>query len=350
MREGFYIPGLNGVRALAFGLVFLAHAGLTFIPAGLGVTIFFFLSGFLITSLLRLEHEKAGRISLSAFYIRRTLRIFPPFYVTYALIGVLYYFGLAGGPTSMGTVISQLSYVSNYRAIYWSEADFPIGTNVLWSLAVEEHFYLLYPVLFSLGYSRLGRRGYAAAIICAGVLAWRCVLALVLHVPEARLFAATDTRIDSILYGCFLAVAMNPLFKKVDITRLKFGLLVGSFLAGLGVSFAFGRSAMPIRQAVGFSVQGVTMFPLFLLLAATPTSLIVRLLEWRSIRYMGELSYTLYLVHFSLILLFCDRLSAGPAITATLAFFAACLWALIIRGFVEKPIAGFRRRLLKTEG
>src|SRR5689334_10066848 len=80
--DGFYIPSLDGIRAAAVGLVFLAHAGLNErVPGNFGVTVFFFLSGFLITTLLRMEFDKTGRISLKAFYPRRTLRILPPMYL-----------------------------------------------------------------------------------------------------------------------------------------------------------------------------------------------------------------------------------------------------------------------------
>ena len=99
-----YIPGLDGIRAIAFLLVYVAHTGLgVLIPGGLGVTIFFFLSGYLITTLLRMESERTGTISISRFYLRRTLRIFPPMYVTLVVWLVL---------TSIHVFVGQAQWLS----------------------------------------------------------------------------------------------------------------------------------------------------------------------------------------------------------------------------------------------
>jgi peptidoglycan/LPS O-acetylase OafA/YrhL len=84
-KGGLHLPSLNGIRTVAFALVFLGHAGLNkIVPAAFGVTLFFFLSGYLITALLRLELEKTGTVSLKNFYLRRMLRILPPFYLVFA--------------------------------------------------------------------------------------------------------------------------------------------------------------------------------------------------------------------------------------------------------------------------
>src|SRR5205823_2329618 len=97
--EGFYIPSLDGIRAAAVMLVFVAHAGLNErVPGSFGVTAFFFLSGFLITTLLRMEFDRTGGVSLSAFYLRRSLRIFPPAYLVLFLATALNMASLMDGP------------------------------------------------------------------------------------------------------------------------------------------------------------------------------------------------------------------------------------------------------------
>src|SRR5258708_38738724 len=107
-RKSLYIPSLDGIRAVSFMLVFLAHAGLEDkIPGGLGVTVFFFLSGYLITTLLRTEADQNGRISIRDFYIRRVLRIFPPFYLTILLGVLLHWTHLLSGPISGDGVFFQ---------------------------------------------------------------------------------------------------------------------------------------------------------------------------------------------------------------------------------------------------
>src|SRR5262249_9481143 len=130
-----HIPSLDGIRAVAVSIVFLFHAAHGVFPGGVGVTIFFFLSGFLITTLLRLEAEQAGRVSLRNFYLRRALRILPPMYIT--LAGATLASVVIRDPLSMPVLAFQALHFTNYLMDH--ESSFPIGTIVLWSLAVEEH-------------------------------------------------------------------------------------------------------------------------------------------------------------------------------------------------------------------
>ena len=96
-RVSFDIPSLDGLRAISFFLVFLGHSGVPLIPGGFGVTVFFFLSGYLITTLLRLEANKYGRVDLKLFYMRRALRIWPPFYLVLVASTLLAAWGLILG-------------------------------------------------------------------------------------------------------------------------------------------------------------------------------------------------------------------------------------------------------------
>src|ERR1051326_8050510 len=103
------IPSLDGIRALAVLLVFAAHAGLNErVPGNFGVTVFFFLSGYLITTLLRLEWERTGGISLKAFYLRRVLRILPPMYLVLAAASLLTVAGLLEGSVQLDTLLAQI--------------------------------------------------------------------------------------------------------------------------------------------------------------------------------------------------------------------------------------------------
>jgi peptidoglycan/LPS O-acetylase OafA/YrhL len=142
--DSLYIPSLDGIRAISFFLVFFSHIGLGgVVPGGFGVSIFFLLSGFLITTLLRAEFGRYQRISLSSFYLRRVLRILPPLYVTLALAALLWYPDIPFAGT-----VAQALQVSNYYEIFASDPRSMKGTAVLWSLAVEEHFYLIFPLLY----------------------------------------------------------------------------------------------------------------------------------------------------------------------------------------------------------
>ena len=146
------IPSLDGLRAISVLLVVLGHSGLdAIVPGGLGVTIFFFLSGYLISTLMLAEHDKTGGINILHFYARRVFRLMPPLIVSLAIAYGLTYSGwLAGGITSKG-LAAQLLYFANYYGLFYDPGNtVPDGTGILWSLAVEEHFYIFYPLLMAL--------------------------------------------------------------------------------------------------------------------------------------------------------------------------------------------------------
>ena len=143
----FHIPSLDGMRALAVMIVFVGHAGLGHIvPGGFGVTVFFFLSGYLITTLLRREYESHGTISLAKFYLRRVYRIFPPLYLVLAILIALQVSGFLQREMSWTAVMAQVFHLTNYYLLaYPSVEAAPVVPHTVpfWSLAVEEHFYLL---------------------------------------------------------------------------------------------------------------------------------------------------------------------------------------------------------------
>lgn len=147
-QGAFHIPSLDGLRAVAIMIVFLSHAGLSHVVPGLfGVTIFFFLSGYLITTLLRMECERDGGANLRQFFLRRTLRILPPFYLVLGAIALLGSIGFLSGSWQPEALAAQALFAANYWEIFGGVQ--PPGTEVLWSLAVEEHFYLVFPFFIS---------------------------------------------------------------------------------------------------------------------------------------------------------------------------------------------------------
>lgn len=155
-HQGSHIPSLDGIRALSIMLVFFGHMKIvSFIPGGLGVTIFFFLSGFLITTLLLQENKRTGRINIFNFYGRRAIRLLPSFYFVIFCTAVLVSAGLFGSKSLNSSIIFQLIHLGNYYVILNGLEDLLPGSNIFWSLAVEEHFYLFYPMLlmFLLKYS-----------------------------------------------------------------------------------------------------------------------------------------------------------------------------------------------------
>ncbi len=353
MTQRFVIPSLDGLRAVAILIVFLSHAGLSHIVPGLfGVTIFFFLSGYLITTLMRLECERTGGINLRDFYMRRALRIFPPFYLVLGVIALLGVTGAVEGDFSWSAMAAQAGFVSNYWEIYGGLQ--PAGTEVMWSLAVEEHFYLLFP-LFYIVLRRVlpeARHQFMALIgLCGLVLAWRIFLVhgwqlIDLHHGGAhhpRTCHGTDTRLDGLLFGCALAVFGNP---ALDVGKGQRGLLVwiGLPLSGavLGVSFLLRDVAF--RETWRYTLQGLALIPVFIAVIRHPDWLPFRFLNWAWVRKFGVLSYAFYLVHSLVIALVKTHLPLSKLWQGVAAFVVSIVLAWVMHVVIEKPCARLKKR------
>jgi peptidoglycan/LPS O-acetylase OafA/YrhL len=350
VKSGIQIPSLDGLRAVAFTFVFLAHAGLSHVvPGAFGVTVFFFLSGFLITTLMRLEYETSKRISFKHFYLRRVLRIFPPFYLVLAgaVVGCL--IGVVPGMFEWRAVIAQALHYGNYWLIVHGFDGVPAGTGVYWSLAVEEHFYLLFPLLYRL-LTRfvLTPRGQATMLwaLCGLVLLWRFVLVVGLGSGEDRTAIATDTRVDSLLFGCALAIFGNPALDSSSFgERTWKGVLLPLAVVGLLATFLV--RDMTFRETVRYSLQGVCLIPVFVCAIRYPSWGPMRVLNLRPVAYVGMLSYSLYLMHQILIYVAIEQLQGKVHrfFVGVVALGAALLLASIIYQLVEKPCARLRKRL-----
>jgi peptidoglycan/LPS O-acetylase OafA/YrhL len=334
--------------------VFLGHAGLAEwgIPGNLGVTVFFFLSGYLITTLLRIEFEKTGGVNLTAFYLRRTLRIFPPMYLVLAGASILCLTGVIEGSLQLDAVLAQMFHLTNYYIIGegWWDGRAP-GTWVYWSLAVEEHFYLVFP-LFYLALLRLvpsrSRQMLVLIGLCGLVLTWRLVLVWWLGAGKDRTYVATDTRVDSILFGCILAVYGNP---GLDPTRIQArwlkSILVPLGIVGLLVSIAV-RSPQ-FQETWRYTLQGLSLYPLFIVAVGYPTWGPCRLLNVRWIRFVGSLSYSLYLMHTTVIFGVQTLTSWHPIVQGVAALGLSLALATAMLYAIEKPCAGLRKRLSRIE-
>lgn len=353
--RSLYIPSLDGIRACAVMLVFVAHAGLRGrVPGEFGVTVFFFLSGYLITTLLRLEHEQSGTISFRAFYLRRVLRIFPPFYLVLFAATLLWVAGLVPGPQfSLGGLLSQAFFLTNYSIIFtpngWWTGHAP-GTWIFWSLAVEEHFYLGFPLLY-LALLRFVPSRHRQALVLAGlcvlVLAWRVVLVGALGAGKDRTYVATDTRIDSILFGCILGVFANPL---LDRTRLRSAdwkyAVVPLALMGLLVTFVL-RDAW-FQETVAYTVQGICLFPLFIAAVRYHDWGPFQLLNVGAVKFLGVLSYSIYLMHPAILWAVDKTLHQGWKVEAVISLALTLGLAYIIYEAVEKPATRLRKRLSRV--
>ncbi|MEO8030421.1 MAG: acyltransferase [Gemmatimonadota bacterium] len=342
------IPSLDGLRAVAFLIVFISHAGWqSVIPGGFGVTIFFFLSGFLITTLLREEIARHGEIDFRRFYARRVLRIWPPFYLVLALATVAALGGLLAMQLNRPAMLALIFHFTNYRSIAAGVEGMPPGTGVYWSLAVEEHFYLVFPLLLTgIHRWRLSAKNQATLLwgICVAVLAWRTVLVLGMGSPPIRTYMGSDTRIDSLLFGCALALYGNP---SKDSSRFqdqtwKFVLLPLG-VACLLLTFVIRSDAF--RETIRYSLQGVALVPVFVTAIRFPEWGAGRILNWSWVRGIGVLSYSLYLIHLCALHAFQEGLGFPKVTGAVLALIATLFLSLGIYLLIERPLAAVRRRL-----
>jgi peptidoglycan/LPS O-acetylase OafA/YrhL len=349
-RRPLNIPSLDGLRAVSFLIVFVAHAGLkSVVPGGFGVTVFFFLSGYLITTLTRIEAQDTGRVSQRNFYVRRALRIFPPFYIVLAGATLLVFLGVldSQSPLRLMPVLSQYLHFSNFWIASHGMDGMPSGTNVYWSLAVEEHFYLLFPIAF-VALARLGLTGRTKATLlwglCAAVLVWRCVLVLVLHAAPDRTYLCSDTRVDSIAFGCALALWRNPVLDaEGDAAQSAFWRRV-LFPAGMALLLVTFLVRGPVfRETLRYTLQGIALTPVFVAAVRWPRLLLFRPLNWRPVRFIGTLSYSLYLVHFVTLSVIEQHSRLGPVQRGILALLVSVGVSWAIYRVVERPCARLRK-------
>jgi peptidoglycan/LPS O-acetylase OafA/YrhL len=341
------IPSLDGIRAIAVSLVFFAHSGLeNIIPGGLGVTIFFVLSGYLITTLMRIEHSRSGSISYRGFYLRRLLRLMPPLFIVVAAAALLSAVSIIDGDFTLGGLLSALFYFGNYYVISHDFHGIPAGLGLVWSLAIEEHYYLFYPPLAAL-LLRVGRVRLSVSLlsmICAAVLAWRYWL--VFHgASEAYLTMATDTRVDAILIGCLMALLRNPWLDRVSPPKALNDCAIASVcIATLAGTLLYRDDVF--RLTARYTLQSLAIAPLIYLAVARADRLPFRWLNARPLVYIGTISYTIYLAHHVILSRLVKHWPQLGWVWLTLAGVALTLAvAEPMRRWVERPCAKLRKRL-----
>lgn len=328
------IPSLDGLRALSISLVIASHLTLEHpLPilwrvqyGKLGVRVFFVISGFLITSLLLKELQRTGRISLAGFYVRRLFRIAPAYYLFLAAMVLLIPTGYV-----MATYQNAL-----YSAFYLNDYTFSGGTlGHTWSLAVEEQFYLLWPVaLVLLG---LKRAPYACALMLLTAPAFRLLSSYGLWPTDPQL--AFESVCDALATGCLLAMLREQLWS-VDIYRSAVSsrwvlmIPIGALLA-----MAVAPSSM-LLWTMGLSVLNLGIAMALDRYMRFPQSIFGQMLNWRPIAWIGTISYSLYLWQ-------------QPFLTGSLGWpwyiKVACALACATASFyaIERPFLKLRKRVDK---
>ncbi|MBC3862315.1 acyltransferase [Undibacterium jejuense] len=288
---------LDGLRAISILLVILSHAGLGYIvPGGLGVTIFFFISGFIITRLMVSEWDRVGYVSIRKFYIRRFFRLMPALLIF--ILCALTVMQMASVNWRWVELGSVFFYFANYFGIFvgFSENALPSPLSITWSLAVEEHFYMIFPVMFAALIAVPKRFLSLVVFLLVLFLGWRIYLVYGLglaNLPDSRIYKATDTRADSILYGTALALLLVRKEFVFDLLKQKSVFVFGVLLMLISL---FLRDEN-FRESYRYSLQGVALFLMFVNLVLVD-GLISRILSSYPLVYIGKISYSLYLYHW----------------------------------------------------
>jgi peptidoglycan/LPS O-acetylase OafA/YrhL len=320
-RNQRYMPGLDGLRAIAVIAVIAFHLGFGWAPGGLlGVGIFFTLSGYLITDILLSQLARRGHIRLGRFWLARARRLLPAlFAMMVVVVAWVTIFGPAQPQQFRDAVVASALYVSNWQLIFGDVSYFarfapPGPLNHLWSLAIEEQFYLVWPFLLLLGVKLVREAPLPSGVrprLAAATLLLALVSALlmgILYHPSldpSRVYYGTDTRAFELLFGAALAMVWPSRRLSRKIAPGARNLLDGLGVAGLA---AIALMIWQTDQYSSFLYRGgfvLLSIATVLTLAALahPACRLGPVLGWKPLRWVGVRSYGIYLWHFPIIVL-----------------------------------------------
>jgi peptidoglycan/LPS O-acetylase OafA/YrhL len=353
-------PALTGIRAVGVSLVLIFHSNFRTLPGSweaLGV--FFVLSGFLITSMLAIEHQKTGTVSLSKFYSRRAVRLLPPLLLAIVLLAL--YAAVVpvvnAGNRIWGDSAAALFYVADYRSAFGHE-PFLGFMSQCWSLAVEEQFYLIWAVLFFLA-MQFGSRRWAYVLAVVGIVVSVANRVRIVESAQhwnpyvaGRVYYAFDTRADALFLGCLLGLiatgghleSWGPWARRA---------VTGAALVSTGVMiwvlFSVGLAARSL-PLWWLPITEITSAVLIVYFVVQPKGLGTRAMGIPLLVLVGNMSYTIYILHWPVYVatgVFSKTdlpWSYWPSELVRLAIIlslAAASWYLM-----ERPLTRWRRRAL----
>ncbi|MDI9230502.1 acyltransferase family protein [Staphylococcus caprae] len=305
-----YLPGLDGLRAIAVIGIIIYHLNTKWLSGGfLGVDTFFVISGYLITSLLISEYYRSKSIDLINFWIRRIKRLIP---AVLFLITIVLIFTLLFKPDLIISIkhdaIAACFYVSNWWYIF-QDVDYFNQFSVaplkhLWSLAIEEQFYLFFPIIL-LGLLKFCRKKTITLVLI--VVSLLSLLAMIIiHMwtgNNSRVYFGTDTRLQTLLLGCILAFIWPPFsFKKNISKKAKSSISIVGLLGLLILIYLFITVSDQDKWIYSGGFYAISFLTLFVIASVVhPSSLLKKILSFNLFIYIGKRSYSLYLWHYPII-------------------------------------------------
>ncbi len=346
-----YMPGLDGLRALAVLAVIAYHLNLPWAPGGLlGVGIFFVLSGYLITDILVAQWQFSGSLNLMVFWLGRARRLLPALFVM--LAGVIVWLSICD-PVRLSLlwndVIAAVFYTSNWWLIFHQVSYFasfgpPSPLGHLWSLAIEEQFYLLWPLLLSLGMRCIPRRGRLIGLIIALAFTSAISMAIIYQpgMDPSRVYYGTDTRSFALLIGAALALVWPSRRLSADLPpRPRLFLDAAGGVALLAVLLMIWQS----NQYQTFLYRGglflfAIISAVLVAVLAHPASRLGRIFGMQPLRWLGVCSYGIYLWHYPVIILTNPGINTqGTSVAlASEQMLLSILLAAVSWYFIEDPI------------
>ena len=342
--------GLDGLRGVAVILVIIFHSGLNWLPGGfLGVSVFFTLSGFLITSLLINERENSGRINLKAFWGRRLRRLAPASLVVIAgVVGLVSWLSTSIEASRIkGDAISATLYFSNWRFIYSGHSygelfATPSPLQHLWSLSIEEQLYVVVPVLIA-GLFAMGLRrraiGYVFLVAVAG-----STIATMFTNSHELIYYGTHTRAAELLLGSALACLFGQRIEKLAVNKAK-SLSTLYIVPIVGVVVLSRFSSVDSPWVYSGALTAFAGLSVICLIAAIQAGPVRSILSSSPLVRVGEVSYGLYLIHWPVIVwLNSERVDLQPTALFVLQVIVTVILTLVSYWLIEQPIR--RRKVL----
>ena len=310
-----YRPAFDGLRAFAVGAVVLFHAGWSRAHGGfLGVDVFFTLSGYLITTLLLTEHQQTGRIRLVSFWLRRARRLMPAQIVMAFIVVVAAWLSTPPGYFGQLTLdaLSAIFYFGNWHLVQHTTSYFATGAapslfTHSWSLAIEEQFYLLWPLVAVVALRRrVGAKTLGYIAFGGALVSYILTQILMNSASTNRLYYGTDTHALGILAGAALATWMwRRTFSSPQWSRIHVLGYVG--VGALAVTMYLARGSSEWVFRFGFVAVALSVCMVITSLTAPTETILSRTLSWRPLTYVGRLSYGIYLWHYPVIALLTHR-------------------------------------------